>query len=242
MEVALVTVGDELLSGRTENTNASWLARELTDRGVTVETILTIPDDQGRIATEVRRLRSTVDALVVTGGIGGTPDDVTMEAVASALGRDERIHPVASDHVSEKLETLRETRPALLKEVELADRLEAAATIPAGGEPILVEEAWAPGCVVENVYVFAGIPAEMRAMFDAVSDDFHGDRITRTIVHTEPEGAIRSQLEEANEHFSVRIGSYPPSGDRDGRVTVTGEDEAAVASAVAWLADRIDRK
>ncbi|MEE6208645.1 molybdopterin-binding protein, partial [Salarchaeum sp. III] len=88
MEVALLTVGDELLAGETENTNASWLARQLTERGATATRVLVVPDDHDAIAAYTRKWRERFDAVIVTGGLGGTPDDVTMDAVADAVGRD----------------------------------------------------------------------------------------------------------------------------------------------------------
>ncbi|MFC6754387.1 molybdopterin-binding protein, partial [Halorubrum tibetense] len=88
MDVALITVGDELLAGDTVNMNANWLAAELADRGVTVTRILSVPDDRLTIADRVAAYAEAFDAVVVTGGIGGTPDDVTMEAVAAAFGRE----------------------------------------------------------------------------------------------------------------------------------------------------------
>ncbi|MUW16005.1 competence/damage-inducible protein A, partial [Halorubrum sp. CBA1125] len=80
MDVGLITVGDELLSGDTVNTNAHWLASELSDRGVAVRRILSVPDDRAVLAGRVREYADAFDATIVTGGIGGTPDDVTMEA------------------------------------------------------------------------------------------------------------------------------------------------------------------
>jgi len=87
MDVALVTVGDELLAGDTENTNTSWLARQLTAAGATVTGILTVPDDRAVIADAVARYHDAFDAVIVTGGIGGTPDDVTKSAVVQAFDR-----------------------------------------------------------------------------------------------------------------------------------------------------------
>lgn len=88
MEVALITVGDELLAGDTVNTNANWLAAELSDRGVAVKRILSVPDDRAVIAECVRAYADAFDAVIVTGGLGGTPDDVTLEAVADAFDRE----------------------------------------------------------------------------------------------------------------------------------------------------------
>jgi molybdenum cofactor synthesis domain-containing protein len=83
---AIVTIGNELLSGDVENTNGSWLARRLEAAGVDVRLIAIVPDEIDEIATTVREQADGADLLVVTGGLGGTPDDVTREAVAAAFG------------------------------------------------------------------------------------------------------------------------------------------------------------
>lgn len=240
MDVAIITVGDELLAGTTTNTNAAWLGASLTDRGVTVTRVVTVPDDRSTIATTVSRHRDDVDALIVTGGIGGTPDDVTMEGVAAGLGRELAVSESARHHINEKLREIRESRPDLFEDHDFSYNIEAAASIPSGARPVVVEEGWAPGCVVENVYVFAGIPAEMKAMFGQVSDEFSGDRVSETLLTPSPEGAIRELLAQANERFAVQVGSYPRKDTQPGRVTITGTDESAVRAATTWLRERIE--
>ena len=86
MRVAVITVGDELLAGDTMNTNAAWLGRRLAERGARVERMVTVPDRVGDIATEVNEARAAHDAVIVTGGVGPTHDDLTMDGVAAALG------------------------------------------------------------------------------------------------------------------------------------------------------------
>lgn len=240
MEVAICTVGDELLAGDTTNTNARWLADHLTDRGVTVTRILTVPDDLELISDSITRLRVDADALIVTGGIGGTPDDRTMTAVGVAMERDLVVHDQARDHIHSKLKQLRDTRPSLFESHDLTLDIETAASIPEGADPILVDEAWAPGCVLEDVYVFAGIPTEMKAMFKSVKNDFTGDRISRTIKTPAPEGVLRETLSTAEIELPVTIGSYPRKDDRPGRITVTGTDIENVEAAVQWLCERIE--
>jgi len=88
MQVAVVTVGDELLAGDTENTNASWLGTRLTERGADVRRVVVVPDDEDAIAAEVSTLADRYDAVVVTGGVGPTHDDVTMDGVAAAFDRE----------------------------------------------------------------------------------------------------------------------------------------------------------
>src|SRR6056297_4324598 len=95
MRVALVTVGDELLAGDTVNTNAAWLGSRLAERGATVERVTVVPDRLADIARVVNEYRAEYDAVVVTGGLGPTHDDLTMEGVAAALGRDLEEHDEA---------------------------------------------------------------------------------------------------------------------------------------------------
>ena len=111
MEVALLTVGDELLAGDTVNTNATWLAERLSERGVTVARILTIPDERALIAEWVRTYSDEFDAVIVTGGLGGTPDDVTIDAVADAFDRDLVVSEQALAAVEERLADIGDAVP-----------------------------------------------------------------------------------------------------------------------------------
>ncbi|ELY57429.1 competence/damage-inducible protein A [Natronolimnohabitans innermongolicus] len=240
MHVAIVTVGDELLAGSTTNTNASWLASRITERGSSVERVLTIPDDRALIADTVSEWHETFDAVIVTGGIGGTPDDVSVEGVADGLDRDLIVHEGIREGLLEKAAAFRDENPELLDEYDLEIDLDATAAIPAGATPIVTDESWAPGCVAENVYVFAGIPDEMRAMFDRVADEFRGDAVTRTIYTPAPEGSLHTALEGVTDAFDVSVGSYPRSERRPGRIRVRGTDVDAVADAIAWLEERVE--
>ena len=236
MDAAIVTVGNELLAGDIENTNATWLAAALTDRGVDVARIVVVPDDESVVAARVRAWAAAFDAVVVTGGLGGTPDDVTMPAVAAGLDRELVVDPIAETEVGEKIDRIYEENPDL--DFEL--RAEWYASMPEGATPIPNPEGLAPGCVADNVYVLPGIPEEMKAVFDNVAGDFAGDGVTRTLYSPEPEGALASPLGEVTERFEVRVGSYPNrSADRT-RITVTGGGDATVSEAVSWLRERTD--
>jgi len=231
METALITVGDELLAGDTENTNATWLARSLSDRGVSVARILVVPDDRGAIAERTRAHSGAYDAVIVTGGIGGTPDDVTMEAVADAFDREMVVSDLALADIEKHLADLDGSIPDLDLDVE------AEASVPAGSQPLLNAEGLAPGCVLENVYVLPGIPGEMKAMFADVADAFQGDAVSRYLYTTEPEANIVWALEEVRERFDVRVGCYPDREARHNRLKLVGEDETTVAAAATWLVD-----
>jgi len=227
MRVALVTVGDEILGGDTENTNATWLCRELTDRGVDVERVTVVPDRVADIARVVNEYRASYDAVVVTGGVGPTHDDVTLEGVAAAVGTELAEDPDAV--------TWLETEGGYARE-ELA---EGTAVLPVAGEMLPNHEGVAPGCVVENVYVLPGVPAEMKAMFGAVAGEFSGEvRTVETVTTTEPESALVDRLAGLRERFDVGVGSYP---GENVRVKIRGTDPDVVAEAAAWLRERVER-
>ena len=231
MEVALITVGDELLSGDTVNTNANWLAAELSERGVAVPRILSIPDDGAEIAARVREYADAFDAVIVTGGLGSTPDDVTMEAVADAFDREMVVTDLTRESVERRLAAIREQVPDREFDVDV----EAEAAVPEGSRPLVTEAGLAPGCVIEGVYVMPGIPDELKATFETVADEFAGDRRSRFCYTVEPESNIISTLEEATEQFDVAVGCYPDREAEHNRLKVTATDDETLDAAVGWL-------
>jgi molybdenum cofactor synthesis domain-containing protein len=234
MDAALLTVGDELLAGDTENTNASWLARQLADRGVPVRRILVLPDDRGMIADHVREYSEQFGAVLVTGGIGGTPDDVTMEAVGDAFGRGMAVDDRALTDIEETLARIDAEVPDLDIDVE------AEASIPEGARPLLNSEGLAPGAVLENVYVLPGIPRELKAMFEDVAGEFAGDTVSRFLYTTEPEANIVTALEDVEREFDVMVGCYPDREAGHNRLKLTSTDERALADAAEWLQGAVD--
>jgi molybdenum cofactor synthesis domain-containing protein len=234
----VLTVGNEIVSGDTENTNASWLARRLATLGVPVVLIAALRDDVETIAAFLRAEGPKVDYVFVTGGLGGTPDDLTREAVAAAFDVPcEEIQPLADD-------LRRRFEPRGL--AEYAARW---ARLPQGAEPLANPLGGAPGFVVENVHVLPGLPSEMEAMFETVADRFTGTPIEawRRSYRT-GEGQIVGILEEATRlHPGVTVGSYPRFLDDGPEVTVVlkSADEEALAAATAWvesaLADHLAR-
>lgn len=225
MDVGVVTVGDELLAGETENTNASWLARQLGARGATLERIVVVPDEIDAIVSTVRELADSYDAVIVTGGVGPTHDDVTMEAVAEAFGLEMREHPDAVEWFETETEYAR------------SDLVAGTSHLPAGARMIPNPNGVAPGAVVENVYVLPGVPDEMKGMFEEVSGEFSGPMLTTEVLHTEePESSIVDLLREVTERFDVRVGSYP---NGTVRIKVQSEDPSAVQAATEWLDERL---
>lgn len=235
-----MTVGDELLAGDTVNTNAAWLADELDARGAVVARVLTVPDDRAVIADAVRDYASAFDAVICTGGVGGTPDDVTVEGVADALGRDLVVRDEQRERMAERMATYREANPEMVERYDFEVDLDAAASLPAGARALVTEESWSPGCVVENAYVFPGIPAEMKAMFAEVADEFAGDATSEVVYTWTPEGALLSAIEAVRERFDVRVGSYPRGEDSPGRLKLSGTDPDAVADAAAFVRESVE--
>lgn len=223
MDVAIVTVGDELLAGETVNTNAAWLAEKLAARGVETTRITTIPDRIAEIERVVNEYQEAYDAVIVTGGLGPTHDDRTMAGIAATFDRDLEI--------DEKAVAWLEADGFANEEL-----VSGTALLPSGARPIHNTAGVAPGCIIEDTYVLPGVPEEMKAMFDAIETEFSGPtRYTERVVCDEPESALVDRFETLRDRFSVTVGSYP---ERDGpvRVKISGTDEATVTEAAAWFA------
>ncbi len=234
MNVALLTIGDELLAGDTENTNATWLAGRLTDRGATVARILVVPDDRELIASKIDDYSERFDATIVTGGLGGTPDDITMDAVAEAFDRPLVVNERAREDVEKTVEAVREEYP------DIDVDLDAEASIPDGSQPLLNEPGLAPGCVIENTYVLPGIPEEMKAMFEQIEEEFAGDVRSRTFYTPTPEADLIDDLTATGERFEVSVGCYPDREVRRNRIKLVGENEDELDTAADWLEGRIE--
>jgi nicotinamide-nucleotide amidase len=224
---AIVTIGNELVSGDVENTNGSWLARRLERLGVDVRLIAALPDDAVEIAAFTRAQAHVADFVVVTGGLGGTPDDVTREAIAAAFELERR-------EVAEVAERL---RARFHGDPEYAARW---AQLPEGSRPLENPLGGAPGFVIENVYVLPGLPAEMKAMFESIEDELRREQPIGSWRRTyrTTESRIIRVLEAMNEyHPGVRVGSYPSFSPRGSEVEVVvkSNDPAALAAASAWI-------
>jgi molybdenum cofactor synthesis domain-containing protein len=228
----LVTVGNELVSGDVENTNGSWLARRLAGLGVEVELIAVLPDEVEQVAAFVREQAAAADAVIVTGGLGGTPDDVTREAIAAAFG----VPQVEQPEVADRL------RARFQRDPEYAARW---AQLPEGSRALENPLGGAPGFAIGNVYVLPGLPSEMEAMFETLVAELRaGTPIgcwRRTYRTTE--SRIVGVLEEIAELYpGVLVGSYPSfdEGGSEVEVVVKSADADLLASAVAWIEPRLD--
>ena len=229
---AIVTIGNELVCGDVENTNASWLGRRLEQLGLSVRLVAAVPDEVEVIAALVREQSAAVDAVVVTGGLGGTPDDITRESVAAAFG-------VAQEEV---VEVAADLRARFRSSPDYAARW---ALLPAGSRPLANPLGGAPGFAVENVYVLPGLPSEMEAMFETIAAE---------LATGAPIGAWRRRYQTtesrivgvlqamAERHPGVVVGSYPTfvGSGPEVEVVVKSSDPAELEAAAAWIESALD--
>jgi molybdenum cofactor synthesis domain-containing protein len=229
---SILTIGNELVSGDVPNTNAAWLARRLAPLGVAVRLAAAVPDEIEAIAEFVRAEAPRVDFLLVTGGLGGTPDDLTREAIAAAFR-------VPQEEVPE---VAAELRARFTRDPEYAVRW---ARLPHGSRPLGNPLGGAPGFALQNVYVLPGLPSEMEAMFASIEEEFRrGSPIQawRRVYRTY-ESLIATTLAEADERWpGVLVGSYPSFSTEGSTVEVVlkSGDADALAEASAWLASAIE--
>ena len=233
MLAVILTIGNEIVSGDVENGNASWLGRRLEGLGVKVVLSAAVPDELDRIVAFVRREAPGADHLIVTGGLGGTPDDITREALASTFG-------VPQEVVAELADDLRRRFGG---DPEYAARW---AALPQGARPLENPLGGAPGFRIENVWVLPGLPREMEAMFDRYAEELRAARpigAWRRTYRTR-ESIISPALVEATARWpGVLVGSYPTFADEGPSVEVVlkSSDPEALGAARTWLEEELDR-
>jgi nicotinamide-nucleotide amidase len=229
---AILTIGNEFVSGDVANTNGSWLAKRLEPLGVSVTVIAALPDEVDRIAAWVRTEAPDADFVLVTGGLGGTPDDLTREAMAAAFD-------VAQEEVAHVAQAL---RARFTRDPEYAARW---ARLPAGSRPLDNPLGGAPGFVIANVYVMPGLPSEMQAMFETIADELRQPQPIASWRrrYRTTESKIVTVLEEVHDrHPGLLVGSYPsflPEG-HEVEVVIKSRDPEELRTAAAWLEAALD--
>ena len=200
---ALVVIGDEILSGRTQDKNVAQVATWLNDQGIRLAEVRIIPDDTDRIGEAVNALRNAHDYVFTTGGIGPTHDDITVDAMAAAFGVPVIVHPEAR----RILEDYYRDRPGGLTDARLR-----MARVPEGAELIPNPSSGAPGIKIGNVFIMAGVPHIAASMLEALTGKLEGGRpvVSVTIGARAPESDVADLLRETEDaHPGVSIGSYP---------------------------------
>jgi molybdenum cofactor synthesis domain-containing protein len=222
VSAAVLVIGNEILSGRTQDSNLAYLATRLNDYGIQVREARVVPDVEQAIVDAVNALRERHDYLFTTGGIGPTHDDITAECIAEAFGVDLVIHPEIAARI--------ERRPAPPDIMAARMRM---ARVPEGATLIDNLTGGPQGFRIENVFVMAGIPAVMQAMLGSLEGKLQGGAVVRSRSVTAHLG--ESQIAEAlraiqARHPSIDLGSYPFfRADRYGTTLVMrGTDEAGL--------------
>ena len=206
---ALVIIGDEILSGRTQDKNVGQIALWLNIQGIRLKEVRVVPDDQEAIIEAVNALRACNDYLFTTGGIGPTHDDITVDAIAAALGVGVVLHEEASNMLRRYYETRGGATEARMR----------MARVPEGADLIPNKMSGAPGIRFGNIFIMAGVPHITAGMLDALSGTIEGGAplLSHQVGCWVAESEIATLLGEVERaHEGCQIGSYPFF--RDGRV------------------------
>jgi len=231
---AMIVIGDEVLSGRTRDANTNYLARQLTEMGIALREARVVPDERDAIVEAVNGLRTKVDYVFTSGGIGPTHDDITADSVAAAFGV-----PISVR------EDARAILVAFYPPGDLNDARLRMARIPEGAELILNPLSQAPGFRLENVFVMAGVPNIFAELFESARPMLKGGAPTLAWSLRAPvqEGEMATDLGEvAARHPGVSIGSYPFfRGGLGATLVARSTDRAALEAAVKDLRAMLTR-
>ena len=201
MKASLIIIGNEILSGRTQDKNLSYLATWLNEIGIQLTEVRVIRDEEDEIVDTVNLLRKKYDYVFTTGGIGPTHDDITSESIAKAFNVDLETNPQA-------LAILKE----YYKDSELTKARLKMTKIPKGAQLVENPVSKAPGFKIENVFVMAGIPKIMQGMLEGAKIHLFGGKPVKSesIDVFMPESYIAEELSNLQDKFKdVEIGSYP---------------------------------
>ncbi|NHO31243.1 competence/damage-inducible protein A [Acetobacter fallax] len=232
---ALIVIGNEILSGRTQDANIRYLAVHLGEIGAPLREVRVIPDIADTIVATVTEMKARYDQVFTTGGIGPTHDDITSACIAEAFGVPLELH---------------EETAALMEKHYGRDEFTSArqrmAMLPRGATPITNSRSVAPGFTMGNVHVMAGVPSIMQAMFESVAPHLkHGEPIDSRTWHALNlyESVVAAPLEVVQKHYPhLDVGSYPFQRD-DGRrgiaLVVKGTSQKDLDAAAGEVRDLI---
>ncbi len=222
---AVLVIGNEVLSGRTREANAWLAAQKLFDRGCKLGEIAIVPDRADAIINTLNRLRRRFDAVITSGGIGPTHDDITMQSVADAFGVE----------LLEDAETLAAMR-RFYGEDSVNPGRRRMARLPAGARPVICEKSIAPGAHIGNVYVLAGVPGIFASQLDSILDAFGETPYQRREIEVAlPESVFAGALAAIQQRFDdIEIGSYPHRCGANcyGKICLSGQNPERLQQAV----------
>ena len=241
MFAEILTVGDELLTGNTVDSNSAFIAKKLTERGYWVRRKTTVGDDVGEIKAVIREiLGRKPEVLVISGGLGPTHDDVTMVAVAEALNR----RLVLCENCLERLKAFYERlyREGYIDDPQLNEARKKMAYLPEGAEPLENTEGAAPGAYIEHgdvkIFVLPGMPREMKAMLENEVLPRLGSRKfvqRKLLAEITDESKLAPILNETLKRFNVRIHSSPKGFGRYIGIILFAESEEEIERAKAFM-------
>lgn len=229
---AMLVIGDEILSGRTLDSNTNHLAKELTSHGIDLREVRVVSDEPAAIVGAVKALSEAFDHVFTSGGIGPTHDDITADCIAEAFGASidvrEDARALLAAHYERQGSELNEARLRM-------------ARIPDGATLIDNPVSVAPGFLLENVHVMAGVPSVFKAMVASVLPTLTGGAplLSQTLRVDRGEGDIAGPLATlAQDYPELSIGSYPfqKDGKYGSNIVIRGQDITEIDAAIARLA------
>ena len=232
---AILVIGDEILSGRTKDKNIGWIAEQLNEIGVDLCEARVIPDVESVIVETVKSLSQAYDYVFTSGGIGPTHDDITTACVAKAFGKKVIRHEEAMRRLLVHYEGT---------DIPFNEARQKMADIPEDASLIDNPASAAPGFILHNVYVMAGVPSILQAMFEGLRSSLEGGQKKRrlTVQCAIGEGTIATIMADVSDHFEgLSVGSYPwfKPGQFGTAVVVSSKTFDDVLAAANQIASRV---
>ena len=236
VNAAILIIGNEILSGRTQDTNTTTIALWLNSIGVTVQEVRVIPDVENTIVDTVNQLRKINDYVFTTGGIGPTHDDITAESISKAFSLNYEIHKEAFKILE-----------AYYKPGEFNEGRQKMVWMPQDAKLILNPTSGAPGFNIENVFCLPGVPSILKSMLGGLKNEIVGGEpiLSHTISLRTVESEISNSLTEVqNKNKDVEIGSYPffQAGKLGVSIVIRSEDKSKIDICSSQILDFINKK
>ena len=236
VNAAILIIGNEILSGRTQDTNTSTLATWLNSIGVKVGEVRVIPDIEKKIVNTLNLLRTTYDYVFTTGGIGPTHDDITAESVSKAFGLEYKIHKEAFSILE-----------AYYKPGEFNEGRQKMVWMPQNAELILNPTSGAPGFSVKNVFCLPGVPSILKSMLGGLKNKIVGGKpiLSQTISLKTVESEIANSLSKVqDQNKDVEIGSYPffQAGKLGVSIVIRSEDQSKIDNCNSQILKFVNQK